>query len=151
VKTRIAAAFICSVLLVAGCSSSNDQGAARDKPVTGATESLQLLTPQEFKAYMEAKPDVPVVNVHIPYEGHIDGTDSFVPFDQITEWEGLPADKSQPIVLYCRSGRMSAEATQALSNRGYTSIVDLAGGMKAWESAGFPLETTEPPDTAGGN
>lgn len=79
--------------------------------------------------------------MHIPYEGHIEGTDAFVPFDEIdANADDLPADKDAPLFIYCRSGRMSAEATPDLQRLGYTNIIDLKGGMQAWESAGLPVE-----------
>ena len=44
------------------------------------------------------------------------------------------------IVLYCRSGSMSAEAAETLTRFGYDDVWDLRGGMIAWEEAGFRLE-----------
>ncbi|MBK5288901.1 MAG: rhodanese-like domain-containing protein [Acidimicrobiia bacterium] len=93
---------------------------------------------------MTEHPDAPVVNVHIPYERHIAGTDAFVPFDEIAQWDALPADLDAPIVLYCRSGNMSAEAATTLTGLGYTDIVDLEGGMNAWAAAGLPLLDQDP-------
>jgi len=80
------------------------------------------------------------VNVHIPYEGEIEQTDSFIQYDQISlHFDELPADKNAPIVLYCRSGRMSGIAATTLADAGYTNVWDLAGGMIAWEAAGLPI------------
>jgi rhodanese-related sulfurtransferase len=80
------------------------------------------------------------VNTHTPYEGEIEQTDAFLKFDEISlHFSELPADKNAPIVLYCRSGRMSAIAATTLANAGYTNVWDLAGGLLAWEAAGLTV------------
>jgi len=91
-------------------------------------------------ARMLAKKNFPLINVHSPYEGEIDGTDLFIPFDQVNTHQGqLPPDKKAPIVLYCRSGHMSAIAAETLVKRGFTNVWNLDGGMVAWEKAGYLL------------
>jgi rhodanese-related sulfurtransferase len=49
----------------------------------------------------------------------------------------VPTD--QPVVVYCRSGNRSAQASQILSQAGYTRIYDL-GGLNDWTAQGFPVE-----------
>jgi len=49
-------------------------------------------------------------------------------------------DKTQPIILYCRSGARSALAAQTLGVLGYKSVVSMAGGFMAWEAAQQPIE-----------
>lgn len=66
----------------------------------------------------------------------------FVPLDEIGTWEDLPPSLDAPIALYCRSGSMSARATDTLVDLGYTNIVDLEGGMNAWTAAGNQLQTS---------
>lgn len=87
-----------------------------------------------------AKKDFTLINVHTPYEGEIERTDSFIEYDSMKANEAqLPKDKNASIVLYCKSGRMSAEAFQTLKGMGYTNVVHLRGGMDSWKKEGFNL------------
>jgi len=95
------------------------------------------LSVDEFAAQMSE--GAFVVNVHRPYAGEIDGTDAFIEFDDIAGDRRLPAEPDTPILLYCKTGRMSAVAAEALVTSGYTDVAHLEGGMEAWESAGRPL------------
>lgn len=44
-------------------------------------------------------------------------------------------DKSKPVYLYCRSGVRSAKAADWLRSNGFTQVVELEGGIKAWTEA----------------
>jgi rhodanese-related sulfurtransferase len=95
----------------------------------------------QLKAMLDKK-DFTFVNVHIPYEGEIAKTDVFVPYNEIEKnLDKLPADKNAKIVLYCRSGRMSAIAAETMVRLGYTNAWNMEGGMIAWETLGLPLKT----------
>ena len=134
VYARIGAmlAALLVALTAVTCSSDEADDAAGGK--------VTLLEPAEYQAALAAETDPFVVNLHIPYEGEIDGTDAFVPFDDVEAHAAdLPADKSAPLYIYCRSGRMSAEATPTLQALGYTNIIDLKGGMNAWRDAGLEI------------
>ena len=114
---------------------------AGETPVGVPGGAYTNVSPQRL-AEMLAVPrkDFVFINTHIPYDGEIEGTDDFIPYDQIGQsLDRLPADKSAKIVLYCRSGNMSATAAETLVRLGYTNVWNLAGGMKAWRAAGFAL------------
>lgn len=49
-------------------------------------------------------------------------------------------DKSTPLVLYCGGGFRSALAADALQQMGYTNVISMDGGMKAWREQGLPEE-----------
>lgn len=98
-----------------------------------------FLTPAQLKAALVHKNFV-FINVHVPYEGRIAGTDLILPYDTIGQSRQLPKDKKVPIVLYCRSGVMSAEARQTLNGLGYTNVRELQGGFNAWKAAGYTLK-----------
>jgi len=93
----------------------------------------------DFAARMTGS-DAFVVNVHVPDEGSIAGTDAAIPYDQVVGDDRLPGDTSTPILLYCKTGRMSADAATALMGAGYRNVVYLDGGMDAWAAAGRPLQ-----------
>lgn len=84
--------------------------------------------------------DFPLINVHIPYAGEIPQTDLFIPYNEIKEnTDKLPMAKDAKLVIYCRSGPMSATAATTLLKLGYTRVFDVAGGMRAWQAEGYRL------------
>ena len=122
------------LVVVAGCAASTTSG-----PAPAAPAPSRLLDPAAFAAAV-ASPGVTTVNVHVPYAGDIPGTRLSIPFDRIGAETGrLPADRTAPLALYCRTGPMSADAARTLADAGYTNIVELAGGMGAWTQSGRPL------------
>lgn len=82
-----------------------------------------------------------LLDVHIPEQKHIRGTDEFIPYNEIEKYkEKLPKDKKEKIVVYCRSGRMSEIAAQELVKMGYENVYNLKGGTIEWEKKGYPFE-----------
>jgi rhodanese-related sulfurtransferase len=57
--------------------------------------------------------------------------------------EALIPDKDAPIVLYCGGGFRSALAAESLQKMGYTQVVSMDGGMRAWREAGYDVEPGE--------
>ena len=55
------------------------------------------------------------------------------------EIERLEPDLTRPIVLYCGGGYRSALAADSLTRMGYTDVRSLAGGVRGWGEAGYPL------------
>jgi len=53
--------------------------------------------------------------------------------------ETLIPDKQAAIILYCGGGYRSALAADALQQMGYTNVVSMDGGIRAWREAGYPL------------
>jgi rhodanese-related sulfurtransferase len=49
-------------------------------------------------------------------------------------------DKQTELILYCGGGYRSALACDNLQRMGYTNVFSLAGGWKAWQEAGAPVE-----------
>lgn len=84
-----------------------------------------------------ARGDTVVINVHVPDEGTIAGTNLVIPFATIVGDASMPTDRTARVALYCRTGRMSTIAAQSLLDAGYRNVVELDGGMDAWRAAGW--------------
>src|SRR3954468_24115464 len=52
--------------------------------------------------------------------------------------ERIP-DTTQEIVLYCGGGFRSALAADVLQRMGYTNVLSMDGGIRAWREKGYPL------------
>jgi rhodanese-related sulfurtransferase len=82
---------------------------------------------------------VTVLDVREPIEwqyGHIDGA-VHIPLTQIpSRAEELPVD--QQLLVVCKVGGRSAQATAFLREKGFEAI-NLAGGMLDWSEAGRPM------------
>ncbi len=112
-------------------SGASMPGMKMEQPGSNAAS---LLAPAAFASAMAHQGAV-LINVHVPYDGEIAGTDLFVPFDHIDPTL-LPADHNTPLLIYCRTGHMSSTAASTLSGLGYTDVGELHGGMEAWRQAG---------------
>jgi phage shock protein E len=80
-----------------------------------------------------------VIDVRTPAEfsgGAIQGAVN-IPHDEITARIGqVEADKSRPIIVYCRSGARSAVAKKSLEQAGYTQVVNGGGFSKVQKLLG---------------
>ena len=54
--------------------------------------------------------------------------------------EGRVADKGAEVILYCGGGFRSVLAADVLQRMGYTNVVSMAGGWRAWVDAGAPIQ-----------
>jgi rhodanese-related sulfurtransferase len=72
--------------------------------------------------------------------GHAPGA-RHVPLAQVAERMG-EWDRSEPIVVICRSGGRSALATEWLTTAGFDAA-NLVGGMQEWAHAGLVVETDD--------
>ena len=48
--------------------------------------------------------------------------------------------KDEPIILYCGGGYRSALAADALQSMGYTNVISMDGGIRAWRASDYPLD-----------
>ena len=117
-----------AALIFTGCGSSADDKTAGDK------KTYRQVSPEEAAAMMEEESDYIILDVRTQEEyetAHIPGA-ICIPNETIGT-EDIPElpDKEQLILVYCRSGNRSKQASEKLVNQGYTNIVEF-GGINNW-------------------
>lgn len=119
--------LLIALLLVAGCSISEMHDVAQE-------ELLQRIN---------AKDSGLILDVRTPAEyaeGHVPGAIN-IPHDQlsarISEVAGF---RGKDVVVYCRSGKRAAIATDVLKQAGFSKLLHLQGDMSGWSEKGLPVE-----------
>ena len=97
------------------------------------------ISPQELDKILATR-NTFLVDVHIPEQKHLEGTDLVIPYNKIKEnLDKFPKNKNAEIIVYCKSGRMSIEASNALLEAGYTRVYNLAGGLNAYYESHYGI------------
>ena len=99
----------------------------------GDETMVEKITPAEAIRLLDAG-KAQAVDVREPDEfavGHIPGAKLLPLGDVLTRAEEVMPDKNAQWLIYCRTGRRSADAAQKLEAQGYTSLRDL-GGILSW-------------------
>ncbi len=101
---------------------------------------LKMISAPELNRVMQNE-DIFLVDVHIPEQRHIKGTDLFIPYNDVEKYQNrLPEDKTTPIYIYCEGGPMGNAAARSLYELGYHNLTNLEGGARAWKESGFDFE-----------
>ena len=114
--------FVLSLMLLSSCGARGGSG-------------YRQISMDEAVKMMKDEKNYIILDVRRPEEyaqGHIPGAIN-VPNEEIGEKDipELP-DKSQLILVYCRSGKRSKQAAEKLVKLGYTGIVEF-GGILDWQ------------------
>ncbi|HEV7839749.1 MAG TPA: rhodanese-like domain-containing protein [Gemmatimonadaceae bacterium] len=57
--------------------------------------------------------------------------------------EGRVPNKNAELILYCGGGFRSALSVDSLQRMGYTNVASMAGGWRAWQAGGAPVEKSK--------
>ncbi|MCW5893910.1 MAG: DUF59 domain-containing protein [bacterium] len=101
----------------------------------------------------EQHPDLFVLDVRTPAEyasGHIPRS-RLVPLDEIEDRLNELPSRETPLLVTCAAGGRSASACAILADRGYTRLLNLAGGMHAWTGPRERAADAPPPAPAPAN
>lgn len=104
---------------------------------------VKTIKPDELAKLHEEK-GVDVIDVRTPAEfREIHATIAInVPLDTLNAEQVKHLQKgnpSEPVYVICQSGNRSARACQKLIDAGFTNVVSVEGGTKAWDQLGLPV------------
>ena len=126
VRNAISAVFVAlaAVLLLASCTGNS-----------GTKGEYMQITQEEAKNIMDTQTGYVILDVRTDEEyatGHIPGAILIPDYEIRKRAESELTDKSQLILVYCRSGRRSKNASAELASLGYTNIKEF-GGINDWQ------------------
>lgn len=119
------------VLLLGACGAP----AAQDS-VPPAASVTSDITPRELASRLQDDDRPFLLDVREPFEveiASIPGTSALIPLGEL-EARLDELDRDQEIVVYCRSGNRSQQATRLLQAAGFTRARNLTGGVLRWSA-----------------
>ena len=121
--------IITCTAMLCGCTSGGENK---------MKNSYEQITPAKAKEIMDNENGYVILDVRTQEEfdeAHIDGAVLIPDYEIAAKAESILKNKNQLILVYCRSGRRSKLAAEALVKLGYTNVKEF-GGIIDW-----PYET----------
>ena len=115
--------FIISLMLLSSCTAHGNSSPSYRQ--ISMDEAVKMMKEEKNYIILDVRRADEYAGGHIP--GAINIANEVIGTEEIPE---LP-DKSQLILVYCRSGNRSKQASEKLAKLGYTNIVEF-GGILEW-------------------
>ena len=131
------------VLFLAACGRTADAKTAVTASENLAAGDLNLPDAVAVNTVADIidRDDVVLIDVREQYEydeAHIPGV-TLIPLGTVPQnLDKIPTDKT--VILTCRSGNRSGQATEFLRQNGYDNVHNMSGGINAWKAAGLTVE-----------
>ena len=113
-------------LFLAGCMVTKTSETSGSYKTISSTEAQQMIEDNKDAFILDVRTAAEYESGHIPNAINLSNEDI-----QAGKVDSLK-DKSQLIMVYCRSGNRSRQAAQKLAELGYTNVVDF-GGIQSWQ------------------
>ena len=128
------------VLLLAACGGTETAAPVAEQSAESAPLDLPTEVDVHTVAEIKDREDVYVLDVREQWEydeGHIPGV-VLLPLGEVpNRLDEIPTDKT--VVVTCRSGNRSGQATNFLRQNGFENVHNMQGGILAWEQAGYEV------------
>jgi sulfur-carrier protein adenylyltransferase/sulfurtransferase len=112
------------------------------QPLDVIKTKIEQLDTAEAQRELSGDGDLVLLDTREPHEyaeAHLEGGILVPPAEVMSRIESLVPDRSQRVVLYCRTGARSARAAYQLQEAGYENVANVAGGIEAWQDLGLPV------------
>lgn len=113
-------------LFLAGCMVTKTSKTSGSYKTISSKEAQQMIEENKDALILDVRTAAEYESGHIPNAVNLSNEDI-----QAGKVDSLK-DKSQLIMVYCRSGNRSRQAAQKLAELGYTNVVDF-GGIQSWQ------------------
>lgn len=97
---------------------------------------MKLITVEDLKQKIDSGEPFHLIDVREPHEhAEFNVGGQLIPLGKILsmQLDELEDLKQEEIVLYCRSGNRSGQACMILETMGFANVVNVTGGMLAWQ------------------
>jgi molybdopterin/thiamine biosynthesis adenylyltransferase len=115
------------------------------EPLEQVKERIDLIANEKVREEL-ASGEAKLIDVREPHEwaeAHLEGA-THVPQGELLERiDEVAPDRSDRIVLYCRTDNRSSRAAAALEDLGYENVSVMRGGIVGWQESGLPVVAPE--------
>jgi len=142
ISTCILSLLFALSLSFGGCTTTQQKDMTADDFVKEAKQTVCDISVSEAKEILD-KGDFLFLDCREPKEykmGHIPGAMNLPRGLMEFKIDKKIPNKDENMVVYCKTGGRSCLATCTLCRMGYKNVKSMAGGWKAWEKAGYPIE-----------
>jgi rhodanese-related sulfurtransferase len=132
------------VALFTICTLSHVEAADKtpEQLVKESKSLIKEVSIDDVKKMIDTKENVIILDVTDKHEfegGHIPGAINISRGTLEFKVAQIIPDKNSKIIVYCGIDLRGPLATRTLNDLGYNNAVNVAGGLKAWKAAGYPL------------
>lgn len=134
--------LVLSVTLIIGATLT---GGCVGQEANAPAQIIEHISPQDASTLIQENqnnPDFVILDVRTPEEfaeGYIENAINIDFYAETFRDDINRLDRSQTYLVYCRSGKRSASATQIMADLNFTEVYNLLGGIIDWKAAGLPF------------
>ena len=133
--------LVTGVVLAGGCALTKIETPKQETP----TKIIEHISPQDASTLIQENQNNPgfvIIDVRTPEEfaeGYIENAINIDFYAETFRDDIYQLDKNKTYLIYCRSGRRSADALGIKAEFGFTEVYNLLGGIIDWKAAGLPF------------